>query len=184
MADKTQQDADLSRPANNPKNETFDGGRRSFLSTGVSAVMAAGLASGYGMFFAMAGRFFYPTGANRAWIFVSDAASIRPGESFPFKSPTGVSVVITRQSDESTEIGSDSFLALSSVCPHLGCRVHWESNNNRFFCPCHNGVFDASGKATGGPPAAAGQDLPHYALQVVEGALYIEMSISSIGKRA
>ncbi len=184
MSDEIQQDADFSRSASNPKSETFDGNRRSFLSTSVSAVMAAGLASGYGMFFAMAGRFFYPTSANRAWIFVSDAASIAPGTSFPFQSPTGVSVVITRQSDESKEITTDSFLALSSVCPHLGCRVHWESNNNRFFCPCHNGVFDANGKATGGPPAAAGQNLSHYALQIVEGALYIEMSISSVGKKA
>ena len=84
----------------------------------------------------------------------------------------------------SNEPTADSFLALSSICPHLGCRVHWEASNNRFFCPCHNGVFDPNGKATGGPPAADGQDLPHYALQVVDGALYIEMPISTIGKQA
>ncbi len=149
--------------------------------------MAGGLASGYGTFFAMAGRYFYPSRSNRAWIFVSDAASIAPGDSFPFQSPAGVAVTITRLADESIpgkEPTTDSFLALSSVCPHLGCRVHWESNNQRFFCPCHNGVFAPDGKAIGGPPAADGQDLPHYALQVVDGALYIEMPISTIGKRA
>jgi len=169
--------------------------RRWFLST-ATVIMTGGLAGGYGTFFAMAGRFFFPSGANRQWIFVSNAEGIAPGESFSFQSPGGVDVMITRRDDSSGADDSDaggsseeasgepvlvdSFLALSSVCPHLGCRVHWEANNNRFFCPCHNGVFDAEGVATAGPPAAEGQSLPHYTLQIVGGALYIEMPIPSI----
>lgn len=192
MAHDTQPDKGSARPENEsqeiyPEHGHSKHDRRSFLATGATAIMAAGLASGYGMFFAMAGRYFYPTGANRAWIFVANAASINPGDSIPFQSPVGVSVMITRLAEESTpnlEPTAESFLALSSICPHLGCRVHWEASNNRFFCPCHNGVFDPNGKATGGPPAADGQDLPHYGLQVVDGALYIEMPISSIGKKA
>jgi len=187
MAHDPQKGANLTPKASESPNENSECNRRSFLSLGATTAMAAGLAGGYGMFFAMAGRYFYPSGANKAWIFVSDAASIKPGDSIPFQSPTGVSVMITRQSDESTpstEPTAESFLALSSICPHLGCRVHWESSNNRFFCPCHNGVFDPNGIATGGPPAADGQDLPHYSLQVVDGALYIEMTLTSIGKKA
>ncbi len=170
-------------------------GRRSFLSTSVTAIMAGGLVGGYGTFFAMAGRYFYPSGDNRQWVFVSAVDRIAPGESFPFQSPGGVPVMITRRAETSTKssgdedqtdetISVDSFLALSSVCPHLGCRVHWESNNNRFFCPCHNGSFDAEGVATSGPPAAEGQVLPQYALQIVDGSLYIEMPITSIGRKA
>ncbi|MCA9231252.1 MAG: ubiquinol-cytochrome c reductase iron-sulfur subunit [Planctomycetales bacterium] len=172
-----------------------DAGRRSFLSTSATLVMGGGLVGGYGTFFAMAGQYFFPSGANRQWIFVSDADSIAPGESMPFQSPDGVAVMITRRSEELAEKAEDgteaklpptvdSFLALSSVCPHLGCRVHWEGNNNRFFCPCHNGVFDANGVATGGPPAAEGQNLPHYTLQIIDGALYIEMPTTSIGRSA
>ncbi len=163
--------------------------RRWFLST-ATVVMTGGLVGSYGTFFAMAGRFFFPSGANRQWLFVTDAAGIAPGQSFPFQSPEGVDVMITRRAGDSQEeasgepLSADSFLALSSVCPHLGCRVHWEANNNRFFCPCHNGVFDAEGVATAGPPAAEGQNLPHYTLQIVDGALYIEMPISSIGRKA
>lgn len=150
--------------------------------------MATGLAAGYGTFFAMAGRYFFPSGSNKAWMFVSDVDGIAPGASLPFESPTGVRVSITRRAESEQGAGGEkgaeseqegpsaqSFLALSSVCPHLGCRVHWEAHNDRFFCPCHNGVFDPSGKATGGPPAADGQDLPRYPLKVVNGALYIEM---------
>lgn len=114
-------------------------------------------------------------------MFVTDASGVQPGESLSFESPTGVRVTITRRSDvDETSLSAESFLALSSVCPHLGCRVHWESHNDRFFCPCHNGVFDPSGKATGGPPATAGQDLPRYPLKVVDGSLYIEMPYRSV----
>ncbi|MFQ5796759.1 MAG: ubiquinol-cytochrome c reductase iron-sulfur subunit [Candidatus Bipolaricaulia bacterium] len=69
------------------------------------------------------------------------------------------------------------FQAFSSVCPHLGCRVHWEADKQRFFCPCHGGVFDADGVATAGPPAAAGQRLSAVPLDVDEagGVIYIEV---------
>ncbi len=164
-----------------------DPDRRSFLSATSTLAMAGGLASSYGTFFVMAGRYFFPSGDNKTWLFVSNAKGIEPGASLDFESPTGVKVSITRS--ESSSQGEDAsvgdptaedFLALSSVCPHLGCRVHWEAHNDRFFCPCHNGVFDPSGKATGGPPAADGQDLSRYPLKVVNGSLYIEMPFRSV----
>lgn len=189
MAHPSRQGANQSKSVLESHDDRVDGDvsdRRAFLSATSTALMAGGLASGYGTFFAMAGSYFLPSGTDRAWMFVSDAASIAPGASVPFLSPTGVPVTITRREENSAVEGPSvaDFLALSSVCPHLGCRVHWESHNSRFFCPCHNGVFDPNGKATGGPPAADGQDLPHYALQVVDGALYIEMPVSSVGKKA
>jgi Rieske Fe-S protein len=155
--------------------------RRSVLAAGSSLLMAAGLVGGYGTFFTLAGRYLFPSGSSRAWMFVTNAAGIEAGQSFEFKSPTGVQVTITRDSESTEEEPTaESFLALSSVCPHLGCRVQWEGHNDRFFCPCHNGVFDPSGKAVSGPPAADGQDLSRYPLQVVDGALYIEMPYSSV----
>ena len=155
--------------------------RRTALAAGSTLLMAGGLAAGYGTFFVMAGRYFFPSGANKAWMLVADAAGIQPGESMTFESPTGVRVSVTRRADSAGKTPTaESFLALSSICPHLGCRVHWEPHNDRFFCPCHNGVFDPSGKATDGPPAADGQDLPRYPLKVVDGALYIEMPYRSV----
>ncbi|MBL7052696.1 MAG: Rieske (2Fe-2S) protein [Candidatus Marinimicrobia bacterium] len=44
------------------------------------------------------------------------------------------------------------FKVFSGVCTHLGCIIKWEENKNRFFCPCHQGVFDPSGKVVSGPP--------------------------------
>jgi Rieske Fe-S protein len=103
-----------------------------------------------------------------------------------FESPTGVQVAIARRPGvgPSNSAETDDFIALSSICPHLGCRVHWESHNNRFFCPCHNGVFDPQGKPVSGPPKAAEQELSQYPLKIEGGLLYIAMSVESVGTAA
>jgi Rieske Fe-S protein len=157
--------------------------RRDFLSTASTVVMAGGLVAGYGTFVAMAGRYVFPTEVETPWLFVAEANSIQPGESLAFDSPTGVKVTIARGATDGANrpAATDDFIALSSVCPHLGCRVHWELNNGRFFCPCHNGVFDPQGKPLSGPPKAAGQELSRYPIKVEGGLLYIAMSIESVG---
>jgi cytochrome b6-f complex iron-sulfur subunit len=157
-----------------------DANRRTFLSTVSSVGMACGLVAGYGAFAAMAGRFLYPSQPRKlAWVFVGDAASIKADEVVRFETPIGQHVTITRRGNQGT---ADDFLALSTVCPHLGCQVHWESQNNRFFCPCHNGVFDPSGKATAGPPAEGGQVLPRFPLRIdTNGLIFIEVPVDVLG---
>ena len=46
--------------------------------------------------------------------------------------------------------------------------------------PCHNGTFDTSGVATGGPPGDAGQNLPLYPLRVEQGMLFIEVPVDRL----
>ena len=176
-----------------------DPDRRRFLASGAVATgaMAGGLALGYGMFFRCAGEYLYPSEEGAAWMFVTNVTGLAPGQAISFVSPTGVPVVITRKREgeasaepntanrQSPSEGlaapaADDFLALSSVCPHLGCRVHWEPQNDRFFCPCHLGTFDPEGRPTGGPPLAANQALPDYPLRVENGLLYINMPIKPI----
>lgn len=148
--------------------------RRDFIAT---TAMIGGLAAGYGAMVAMAGRYLYidPTAeTNKAWQYVVDVKSIAIGDAIDFISPTGMKIVIARQATDGTDA---DFIALSSVCPHLGCQVHWQPHKNRFFCPCHNGVFDPQGKATAGPPAAAGQSLAEYPLRIEDGLLFIEVPL-------
>lgn len=146
--------------------------RRSFLSRISSALMVGGLALGYGAFAAVIGRFLYPRRPEAGrWQYVVDLASIGVGASIDYTAPAGQRVVITRLSQ--TGEAAD-FVALSSVCPHLGCQVHWESPNDRFFCPCHNGAFDARGNPIAGPPFDANQPLPQYPLKVENGLLFID----------
>jgi Rieske Fe-S protein len=73
--------------------------------------------------------------------------------------------------------------AFNSTCPHLGCRVHWESDRKRFFCPCHNGVFDEDGVAIEGPPAAAGQSLASLPLEVDSRSGVVYLEVKEIRKR-
>lgn len=145
--------------------------------------MAGGLAAGYGMFLRCAGQYLYPSGENREWMYVADTASIAPGQAITFRSATGISVVIARKANAGGDaLAADAFIALSDVCPHLGCRVHWEPQNNRFFCPCHLGSFDPEGKPTGGPPLSANQALPQYELKVEGPLLYILMPAGALDR--
>ncbi len=158
--------------------DRHDGGRRQFIRISSSAAMATGLAASYGTLAVYAGRFLYPADElDGEWQFVAELSEIKTGDSFTYISPLGAQVVIARQGDGDTP---DDFMALSSVCPHLGCRVHWEAHNDRFFCPCHNGVFDRQGQAIAGPPAQSGQQLNRYSLKVENSLLYIQVPLQSV----
>jgi len=142
--------------------------RRTFLTRGA---MVAGLAGGYGGLGAIALRYLYPAEPEEtAWQFVAEADAIKVGQSLRYRGPSGETINIARQGRSGTV---DDFVALSSTCPHLGCQVRWEPQNDRFFCPCHNGVFNPAGVAIGGPPGEAGQRLAEYPLRLEGGLLQI-----------
>lgn len=136
--------------------------------------MVTGLAAGYGTLAAFAGRFLFPADKkSENWQFVTTVDQMSVGQALPYQLPSGAKVVIARQQAGDS---ADAFIALSSICPHLGCAVHWEAQHDRFFCPCHNGAFDPTGKATEGPPASANQSLKKFSLKVERGLLYIAVS--------
>lgn len=148
--------------------------RRTFLSGISLAAMLTSAGAAYGTLAAFMGRFLYPARpAPRDWMFVIEADRLPSGQAVVFETPAGATINVARQGP-----GGGDFIALSSVCPHLGCQVRWEGHNDRFFCPCHNGVFDASGEATDGPPAEAGQNLARYPLKVQHGLLFIELPVA------
>lgn len=146
---------------------------RGVLGLSSTALMVAGLVGGYGLFAWVSARFMLPARLGAVHqLFVARVSDMQVGNTLLYQTPDGRTVNITRRS---TGTAADDFIALSSTCPHLGCQVRWEPQNNRYFCPCHNGTFDPGGKATGGPPGDAGQSLPRYALRVDQGLLYIDV---------
>jgi Rieske Fe-S protein len=140
-----------------------------------SLALGGGLTAAYGTFAGFLGRFLYPAREeDKGWLFVRETQAMGEGESLSYRLPSGSPVSITRRGGSG---GAEDFIALSSTCPHLGCQVHWEPQNSRYFCPCHNGIFTPEGKAIGGPPGDAGQFLPQFPLRVKDGLLFIQVPL-------
>jgi Rieske Fe-S protein len=178
MADEEKRDT---RPAPDQKGEADAHGddRRRFLKNTSRAAMAAGIVGGYGGFAAIAGRYLYPARTGEVlWQFVAEVAGIEVGEALLYRGPSGETINITRRARNGD---AEDFIALSSTCPHLGCQVRWEAQNDRFFCPCHSGVFEPSGVAIEGPPAEAGQSLGRYELKIERGTLRIAVPPPLLG---
>jgi menaquinol-cytochrome c reductase iron-sulfur subunit len=66
--------------------------------------------------------------------------------------------------------GGGDFVALSTRCMHLGCPVRFVAAAQRFICPCHGGVYDFTGKVSGGPPV---RPLDRFYVRVVNGEVQV-----------
>jgi menaquinol-cytochrome c reductase iron-sulfur subunit len=65
-------------------------------------------------------------------------------------------------------------IALSPVCKHLGCVVDWNTdkkNQNKFFCPCHYGLYEKDGTNVPGTPPLAPLDV--YPTKEKDGFIYV-----------
>jgi Rieske Fe-S protein len=56
--------------------------------------------------------------------------------------------------------GQGDLSALSPVCTHLGCHVHWNTTQKSWDCPCHGSRFDPQGLVLNGPAIAALESRP------------------------
>jgi menaquinol-cytochrome c reductase iron-sulfur subunit len=64
----------------------------------------------------------------------------------------------------------DKLLALSAVCPHLGCAIGWDAAAGNFLCPCHDSRFSPEGAKLTGPSERAMDELP---LEVKDGRIQL-----------
>lgn len=122
-----------------------------------AAVWAAGIAVPTGMYLWPAAA----SGPTKKYIEV-DPASMPPGTG-RVVSEGGKPVLLLRQKN-------GEFRALSAVCTHLGCIVHWNADQQQIQCPCHAGTFTPEGAVVSGPPP---RPLASYPTQMVAGKLRI-----------
>jgi Rieske Fe-S protein len=78
---------------------------------------------------------------------VEALASIAPGE--------GRVLAIGKERLAVYRNGNGQLSALSPVCTHLGCQVHWNTTEKSWDCPCHGSRFDPHGRVLNGPAVAA-----------------------------
>lgn len=146
--------------------------RRRFISIVLGAISGA-IAAILGI--PLAGFFSLPALRKRDF----DWAEVGPVEQFktgdvnlavlkPLKRPVWpeeapkMAVFVSRKADGSFEI-------FHSHCTHVGCPVNWNPGAQRFFSPCHGGVFDRDGRVLAGPPP---RPLDRHEWKVENGVLY------------
>jgi menaquinol-cytochrome c reductase iron-sulfur subunit len=70
--------------------------------------------------------------------------------------------------------GDDGDLVVfSRNCTDLSCPVVWDPRSQRFYCPCHGGIFAMNGDPLAGPPA---RPLFRYRNRTRNGRLEIDLS--------
>jgi cytochrome b6-f complex iron-sulfur subunit len=65
------------------------------------------------------------------------------------------------------------FLAVHRKCTHLGCSVPWNSDEQRFTCPCHASAFDIRGDVINAP---APRPLDLHPVIIEEGMVKVDTS--------
>ncbi|MDX1616868.1 MAG: ubiquinol-cytochrome c reductase iron-sulfur subunit [Candidatus Promineifilaceae bacterium] len=95
-------------------------------------------------------------GESEEWITLGAVSKVEIGTPTLFKTriqqQTGWIVNETERSFYVLTDDGRNYVAMSNICTHLGCRVRWIADNEQFFCPCHNAVFDKEGEVVEGPP--------------------------------
>lgn len=78
---------------------------------------------------------------------IVELADVPPGAEHLFRYPTEDDPAML------VHLPEGELRAFSQKCTHLGCVVFWQADQDRLYCPCHEGVFDPrSGDPTAGPP--------------------------------
>jgi Rieske Fe-S protein len=117
----------------------------------IHAVMGATLA------FVVGGAVVAPSFTRRqnTWLAAAELSGLAEGIPQPVSlrvsRADGATAVVDRRIVYLVRHGAD-VRALDSTCTHLGCRTRFNPESKRIECPCHGGMYDATGQVIGGPP--------------------------------
>ncbi|RAQ97342.1 QcrA and Rieske domain-containing protein [Thermogemmatispora tikiterensis] len=78
--------------------------------------------------------------------------------------------------ESATATSGEEIIAFSAACTHMGCLVEWQESDGKFHCPCHGGVFTASGAAD--PTAGRLRylaPLPRLDIRIEDGKIYVRI---------
>lgn len=143
-------------------------GRRRFLS---QAVMGFGLLFGLGTLGLRFVQFLMPGTKRKSdvTVLIGTEARVQPGEAVPLDIE-GHKIALLRT--------DEGVVAFSRRCTDLGCLVSWKKDREQFVCPCHQGVFDKTGRNIAGPPP---RPLDRYEVIKRGEQLYVRLQNGSVG---
>ncbi len=121
----------------------------------------------FGAFWVAAGFLMAPGAEEHAMgqmISVGEVASLSPGDARLIHHRSQPILVIR---DLSGEVA-----ALSAICTHMRCVLHWDSQAQVIRCPCHGGTFDVDGNVLSGPPP---RPLARFVLEVRLGEIFVHV---------
>ncbi len=159
MSRKTHAGAKAPDPAETPIS------RRNLLRAGVCAAGAAYAAAlGYPVYRYLASASAEAEAlAKVTEVEVPDGAKLAPGSALMFKFGARPAVLIHHADGE--------WVALDAKCTHLGCTVQYQADQDRVYCACHGGVYDArTGRNVSGPPP---RPLTAYHVEVTDGKVIV-----------
>jgi cytochrome b6-f complex iron-sulfur subunit len=119
-----------------------DAGRRRFLS---QAVMGFGLLFGMGLLGIRFAQFLVPGQKAKR----SEPVLLGPETRIPMNEAIALDLSGHKLLVLKTEEG---VVAFSRRCTDLGCLVSWDKQREQFVCPCHQGIYDKTGRNIAGPP--------------------------------
>src|SRR5713226_1445079 len=117
-----------------------------------------------------------PAGIPITWHFVTPLVALG-GSAVPFATDTIVGYVI-REDGAGDDAGWGKTIALSAACTHMGCLVQWQEEDRTFHCPCHGGLFSASGEVDRRSPVPYVRPLPRLETKVEDGRVYVRVPMS------
>ena len=147
--------------------------RRNFLTFGVGAISGLiAVALGIPLVVAAISPALKKNAAE--WIEVASVDAIRIGEpqkaEYTMLKKDGWVEEAVRKAVWIAAKDSQNMAVFDPRCTHLGCAYSWQPDKKRFFCPCHDGVFDIDGRVIGGPPP---RPLDRYETKIEGGKLFI-----------
>jgi len=66
---------------------------------------------------------------------------------------------------------SGNLIAFTDVCPHLGCKVNYQTSEDQFHCPCHASTFALDGEKKNKIPP---RNLDTLETKVVNGQVWVK----------
>lgn len=102
-------------------------------------------------------------------VLIGTEARVQPGEAIPLDIE-GHKIALLRT--------DEGVVAFSRRCTDLGCLVSWKKDREQFVCPCHQGVFDKTGRNIAGPPP---RPLDRYEVIKRGEQLYVRLHNGSVG---